>query len=208
MKELINHKKIAALTLIAGMCSSCGPSHNPEQEFCAQDLVEEVIPASQPAKTMQENIGKAEEAPQVTEPETDVREEPTQSNEMEPIMQIVETPTGLKYAILQPVDNETQTAQENDNVFVHYTGWVYDENAPENKGNKFDSSVDRDRPFNFKLGAKRVIAGWDEGVADMKVGEKRRLIIPSNLAYGKGGIPGVIPGDATLVFDVELLKIA
>ena len=90
---------------------------------------------------------------------------------------------------------------------VHYTGWLYDPAAEDGKGRKFDSSVDRGKPFSFPLGAGRVIKGWDEGVAGMQVGGKRRLVIPSQMAYGERGAGGVIPPGATLVFDVELLGI-
>ena len=92
------------------------------------------------------------------------------------------------------------------NALVHYTGWLYDAAAPENKGKQFDSSVGGE-PFDFPLGGGRVIPGWDQGVVGMKVGGKRRLVIPPELAYGNGGAGGVSPPGATLVFDVELVEI-
>ena len=92
-------------------------------------------------------------------------------------------------------------------VSVDYTGWIYDPAAPEQRGTKFDSSVDRGTPFDFPLGAGRVIKGWDEGVAGMKVGGKRTLIIPPDMGYGAQGAGGVIPPNATLIFDVELLDV-
>ncbi|MDR2220298.1 MAG: FKBP-type peptidyl-prolyl cis-trans isomerase [Methylobacillus sp.] len=92
-------------------------------------------------------------------------------------------------------------------VDVHYTGWLYDPAKPDGHGSKFDSSVDRGEPFSFMLGGQQVIRGWDEGVAGMKVGGKRTLIIPPHMAYGSRGAGGVIPPNATLIFDVELLKV-
>ncbi len=92
-------------------------------------------------------------------------------------------------------------------VSVHYTGWLFDPSAPENKGRKFDSSRDRGEPFSFKLGAGHVISGWDRGVAGMRIGGQRRLTIPPEFGYGARGAGGVIPPSATLVFDVELLGI-
>ena len=111
----------------------------------------------------------------------------------------VTTESGLQYIVVQQGSGET--AQPGQQVRVHYTGWLTD-------GTKFDSSVDRGQPFAFPLGQGRVIRGWDEGVAGMNVGERRRLIIPAELAYGDRGAGGVIPPGATLIFDVELLEIA
>ena len=92
-------------------------------------------------------------------------------------------------------------------VTVHYTGWLYDPKAADKHGKQFDSSRDRNEPFSFTLGARKVIAGWDMGVAGMKVGGKRTLVIPSDLGYGSRGAGGAIPPNATLVFDVELLDV-
>lgn len=109
---------------------------------------------------------------------------------------------------LQKIELKAGTGAEatsGQTVTVHYTGWLYNPVNPENKGKKFDSSRDRNDPFAFKLGARQVIVGWDQGVAGMKVGEQRRLVIPPDMGYGARGAGGVIPPNATLVFDVELL---
>jgi len=92
-------------------------------------------------------------------------------------------------------------------VVVHYTGWLYDPSKPDKKGSKFDSSRDAGKPFDFPLGGGRVIKGWDQGVAGMKVGGQRTLIIPPDMGYGARGAGGVIPPNATLMFDVELLEV-
>jgi len=117
--------------------------------------------------------------------------------------QVTEVPDGLKYTDTKIGDGAT--AKAGNKVSVNYTGWLYENGA---KGKKFDSSLDRGQPFQFTLGAKQVIAGWDEGVAGMKVGGKRTLIIPPELGYGaRGAGGGAIPPNATLIFDVDLLQV-
>lgn len=116
--------------------------------------------------------------------------------------EIVKTKTGLEY---QDLKAGTGTeAVSGKTVSVHYTGWL---NEGGKKGKKFDSSLDRGQPFNFSLGAGQVIKGWDEGVAGMKVGGKRTLMIPASLGYGTRGAGAAIPPNANLIFDVELLGV-
>ena len=105
------------------------------------------------------------------------------------------------------VVGEGREAEPGFNVTVHYTGWLYDPSKSDGKGTKFDSSVDRHEPFVFFLGAGQVIQGWDQGFEGMKVGGKRTLIIPAHMGYGAYGAGAVIPPNATLIFDVELLGI-
>ena len=112
----------------------------------------------------------------------------------EPIL----TPGGLQF--IEVVKGIGDTARTGQNVTVHYTGWL-------TNGTKFDSSRDHGQPFTFPLGGGKVIKGWDEGVAGMQVGGQRRLIIPQSLGYGARGHPPVIPQNATLIFDVELLRL-
>jgi peptidylprolyl isomerase len=113
----------------------------------------------------------------------------------------VVTSSGLQYIDTQA---GTGASPAGKTAVVHYTGWLYNNGT---KGQKFDSSLDRGQPFEFPVGQRRVIAGWDEGVASMKVGGKRTLIVPPGLGYGAQGAGGVIPPNATLMFDVELLGV-
>ena len=115
---------------------------------------------------------------------------------------MIETPSGLSYD--DTVVGTGDSPAKGQKGIMHYTGWLWENGA---KGAKFDSSHDRGRPFDFPLGMGRVIKGWDEGVATMKVGGKRTLLIPPALGYGAAGAGGVIPGGATLLFEVELLRV-
>jgi peptidylprolyl isomerase len=125
-----------------------------------------------------------------------------QTSSAKPTGKTMTTPSGLQ--IIDTQEGTGATPARGQTCVMHYTGWLYENGQ---KGKKFDSSVDRNEPFEFPIGMKRVIAGWDEGVATMKVGGKRTLIIPPELGYGARGAGGVIPPNATLLFDVELLGV-
>lgn len=112
----------------------------------------------------------------------------------------VTTASGLGYAVLKPGGTTAKVAKVGDTVSVHYTGWL-------TSGKQFDSSLDGGKPFEFVIGKRAVIQGWEEGVAGMKVGEKRKLVIPAALGYGAAGFPPDIPSNATLLFEVELLAV-
>lgn len=131
-----------------------------------------------------------------TEKDSEVIEKETKENNKEDKLIVMDN--GLKYTV--DVVGDGLEAKKGDKVLVHYTGWLMD-------GTKFDSSKDRNQPFTFQLGAGRVIKGWEVGVEGMKIGETRTLIIPSDLGYGSRGAGGVIPPNATLKFEVELLEI-
>ena len=137
----------------------------------------------------------AEPEPAVESPETS-----------EPVVDTdtIQITDGLSAQILQ--EGEGEPVQAGQIAVVHYTGWLYDESAENNRGNKFDSSVDRDKPFSFMLGGGRVIKGWDQGVVGMKVGEVRELTIAPEMGYGDRGAGNVIPPGATLLFEIELLE--
>ncbi len=127
---------------------------------------------------------------------------PKPATPMSPKPAPVTTPSELK--IIDTKVGSGATPHPGQTCVMHYTGWLYVNGA---KGQKFDSSRDRGQPFGFKLGAHQVIAGWDEGIASMKVGGQRTLIIPPSLGYGSRGAGGVIPPNATLIFDAELLAV-
>lgn len=137
------------------------------------------------------NLSKVAATPLMAETPT-----PTSTKKVEASQNYVTTPSGLKY--LDMVEGSGEAPQAGQTVTVHYTGTL-------ENGSKFDSSRDRGNPFKFKLGGGQVIKGWDEGIASMKVGGRRQLVIPPELGYGSRGI-GPIPPNSTLIFDVELLK--
>ena len=112
-----------------------------------------------------------------------------------------------EFTIIDNQLGEGREAEKGLTITVHYSGWIYDENEDDKKGNKFDSSKDRNEPFTFVLGVGQVIKGWDDGFAGMKIGGTRTIIIPSEMGYGSRGAGSVIPPNANLIFDVELLGI-
>jgi peptidylprolyl isomerase len=170
---------VCGLILVVGLLFGTGRQSN------------EAIAAnpSQPQITQSPKLGQ----PQAT---IQVASANSTENNME---DVVTTDSGLQYVDI--VEGVGATPKKGDTVVVHYTGTL-------ENGNKFDSSRDRGQPFSFKVGVGQVIQGWDEGVGSMKVGGRRKLIIPSELGYGARGAGGVIPPNATLIFDVELLRIA
>ena len=142
---------------------------------------------------------EAEKAKEIPSPE------PVELVEEFEVIEEIEIVPGLNSTILKTGDGRAAVA--GDTVSVHYTGWLYDPTAEDNRGNKFDSSVDRGELFKFPLGAGRVIKGWDQGVEGMLIGEKRELRIAPELAYGDRGAGAAIPPGATLIFEIELFEL-
>ncbi len=144
------------------------------------------------------NVELVAQAPDAEEPDTSEPADSTVEETMDNSNDVVTTSSGLQYVELE--EGTGAMPQTGQTVVVHYTGTLED-------GTKFDSSRDRNQPFSFRIGVGQVIKGWDEGVATMRVGSRRKLIIPPELGYGARGAGGVIPPNATLIFDVELLRI-
>jgi FKBP-type peptidyl-prolyl cis-trans isomerase FkpA len=176
---------VAPLFILA----ACGRPDSDAVEQPETDSVQqpETVTAEQPAESAAEI-----EPPEASEPAVDTS--------------TIQITDGLSAQILQEGDGDP--AEVGQIAVVHYTGWLYDESAENHRGNKFDSSVDRDKPFSFMLDEGRVIKGWDQGVVGMKVGERRELTIAPEMGYGDRGAGNVIPPGATLVFEIELLEVA
>lgn len=180
---MTNRNSLATLAAAALLLSVSACSKKAEEESAAAD-------ADAAENVEVENIEQEAEDVAVSEIE---------------MIEAIEIVPGLTARILRAGDG--QVAQAGDNVVVHYTGWLYDATAENNRGNKFDSSVDRGEHFQFPLGAGRVIKGWDQGVEGMAIGEVRELTIAPEMGYGERGAGNVIPPGATLVFEVELFDL-
>ena len=181
----------ALLALLSWGAVSCAPAEEAEETTPAEETQAEETPATDVPEAEAEGEPEAEGSESETGMENEAAASGGEAGE-------ITTESGLKYIDLAPGSGDP--AETGSVVTVHYTGWLED-------GTKFDSSLDAGRPFTLTLGEGRVIAGWEEGLLGMKAGGKRKLIIPGHLGYGERGYPGVIPPNATLIFEVEVLEI-
>ena len=179
---MIRRTAFAALLLAAAAGATAQDSATQQQDASK--------PTTQPLPE-QQNVPQASQ-PQTVQPQA------------QPVVPAVPTP---QVEIIDRVVGKGKEATVGSKILVHYTGWLHKPLAPKQRGKKFDSSLDRGDPLEFQLGAGMVIKGWEQGVQGMKIGGKRTLIIPSALAYGKRGAGGMIPPDADLIFDVELVNV-
>lgn len=154
------------------------------------------------AQTETEEIEEAHDKVALNEVESIAQQVTGQDHTME----FIKLESGLQYRVLNQATTDAKKPEAGQRVTVHYTGWLVDEKG--NKTDKFDSSLDRGQKFTFTVGIGQVIKGWDQALLDMKIGEKREIVLPPHLAYGKHGAGGAIPGNATLLFEVELFDAA
>lgn len=195
MKRLVVASALVVTT--ASLFVVCRSTQNMEETVKArsQDTVENA-PGAAP-----EEVSSEENAEDATKKKSKAQQTTKSGNKK---MTRTKTVSGLEYEVLQ--EGSGASPQPGNMVTVHYTGWLNKNGQP--SGEAFDSSFKRNQPFTFKIGVHQVIQGWDEGVMTMKIGEKRRLYIPSNLGYGARGAGAVIPANADLIFDVELIRIS
>lgn len=166
-----------------------------------------VAASAQDTATQQQDASKPTTQPAPEQQTVPQASQPQAVQPQEAAPQAEPAPPAPQVEIIDRVVGKGKEATIGSTVLVHYTGWLHKPLAPKQRGKKFDSSLDRGDPLEFQLGAGRVIKGWEQGVAGMKVGGKRTLVIPSALAYGSRGAGGMIPPDADLIFDVELVKV-
>lgn len=195
---------VAGLVLLAIAMVACGPAQDPEDEAATATARAEGVSAEEATQAPTESSEVETESEQAPVQEESGSSDTSPEGDFDVFAGLGEdafetTESGLQYAILEEGDGG-ERPEEGQVVSVHYTGWLED-------GSSFDSSIERGEPFSFPLGQQMVIAGWDEGIALLGVGDKARLIIPGDLAYGEAGRPG-IPPNATLIFDVELMGIS